>query len=337
VNPDVPPPLPLPEILGPDVKEAIKTLLDGSQPMSDEDIFMEMQRLFPDNEDLTLREIKKLLANDEDNFLFDWHGNWYRPLQPIRRPRGPAKWCSFVYSNAGRIKTNTLLQFDILEDLAESVLMIADVGDINTNMAQKDGPAEFIHFMNILRTKEEEYSLFKVTTKNLDIGALLTVVPKKYDGQFVYSSPCFYAETNVLNETLKSSISLLSVKVGRGAVITLVYVNSSNVDFLVIGTPWSIIGPYLQRVAELAPGMENIIFGDLNFDHPRTEEAWQSKLRDGLRNFPKVQVNYVTNAAFKQVDQVWLRDPENIMLYEVTRLPRLTKADHTAIEGEVKT
>jgi hypothetical protein len=201
-------------------------------------------------------------------------------------------------------------------DLTESILMIVDASDICSTMQDKDGPAEYIHFQHLIEAK---YDVFKVTTKNLDFGALLMAVPNSYHGFFVHSSACYFVEANVVNETLKSSVSLLSVRVGRGAVLTLIYVNSSKVEFLTIGSPWSIIGPYLKKVAELTPGMAQFIFGDFNYNYPNTEAAWQSELRDGLLDLKKTQINNISNAADNQNDQVWVDGiPEEVILnYEV--------------------
>ena len=220
LDPNMPDPLPIPVINAPQLSQAIKTLLTDSQPMSIKAIFSAITRLFPNNQEFTLRDLLIIVATDRDSFLCDWHEHWYRPLTPVRRRAAPAKWISFTYANSGRFKKNVRLQADIKRDLGESALMIADAGDICSMEKDKAGPAEFIQFLEYL---EDEYDVFKVKSGNLDLGALLMVIPVTYEAHFVYSSPCFYAEANVLSETLKKQCEYAVSQSGprRGADVDL--------------------------------------------------------------------------------------------------------------------
>jgi hypothetical protein len=337
LHPDSPEPLPIPESRAPEISQVIKALLYDSQPMSIREIFRQMTRLFPVDQEFDMRNILQTMVCGRDLFLCDWHEKWYRPLTPAQanQDADTNEWVSFVYGS-GCFKNNLRLQADIKKDLGESILMLVDAGDICPMVTERIGSVEFAQLLDYL---EGSYSVFKVESRHWELGALLMVIPVTYEAHFVYSSPCFYAEANVSNETLKSSVSMLSVRVGRGVVLTLIYIDMSGVNIRNTGTPWSVIGPYLERVSGLTPGMPQYLFGDFNFDYTKTTNAWQSELCDALSVLPMSQVNDIQNLVGKQNDQVWVQgDPkECILLYEVERLPRLTKWNHTAIEGELRT
>jgi hypothetical protein len=197
-------------------------------------------------------------------------------------------------------------------------------------LADKDGPDASILLLQLL---EKKCDVYKVKSRYLDYNALLAIVPKVYNSCFVYSTSCFYGETFIeLNATVRNVVSLLTVRLDNRAVVTLVYVNPSKVHFTEIGNPWLILGPYLDRVADLATGMLPYVIGDFNFDFPsRNLRSWQRQIRDNLEDRGYMQVNEATNLDGFQNDQVWFQNVD-----QITSMFILTKNDHTAIQGWLK-
>jgi hypothetical protein len=132
-------------------------------------------------------------------------------------------------------------------------------------------------------------------------------------------------------------VSLLTVRLDNRAVVTLVYENPSKVQFTEIGNPWLILGPYLDKVSDLATGILPYVIGDFNFDFPnRNRRSWQRQIRDNLEDRGYIQVNEVTNLGEFQNDQVWVQNTDHVHVEDITSMFILTKNDHTAIQGWLK-
>jgi hypothetical protein len=145
------------------------------------------------------------------------------------------------------------------------------------------GRKQVLILVNFLERLKEKYLVFRTGAKALDYDNLLAIVPKTHFPGFVFSLSCFYAETlEEIYEALKSAVTFSSFRNGTRCVVTLVYVNQSNVNFSVIGSPWSILEAYLKRVSELTGGMHPFIFRNFNYDFSDPVQRWQTELMEGL-------------------------------------------------------
>ena len=82
--------------------------------------------------------------------------------------------------------------------------------------------------------------------------------------------------------------------------------------------------------------MHPFIFGDFNYDFLDPVHKWQTELMEGLTGLGYSQKSRVTNLGGVQNDQVWTLDWDAITVGPVTTLHLLTKKDHTAIEGIIR-
>jgi hypothetical protein len=200
-------------------------LLEGSQLMDQREIEVKVGRLFLGDQDLYGKVQLQLARGFKTTYRQDWQCRWYRPSSVVFEP-SPRSVYQLVYQNIGKMKTNTRLHWQIERGLGERMLMLAELSDIFSPVRNKDGPAGFVNF---IETLENNYSVYKVGSRNLDSNALLVVAPKCFHTAFVYSSSCYYGEqSSHENVTLQCAVSLLTVRIRHKATVTLAYVNASG-------------------------------------------------------------------------------------------------------------